>query len=1332
LILRKDWAKVKEEIQNYNFLTAKWFIDFISNKKLNYYDHQAANLGAISNIEENSGLLIADSVGLGKTTSAFLGMFYHILFNGARKILILAPPKLVKEKWMKELSINFANSNPRVSELNESSFHLPLYKVEKAEKYNFDPQLYEKDHPLIVFGTPYYLSLHLSHKTHKMNTCESAHTVLNTNWDLIIIDEIHMFSPSSDSNNATNDGRRAKIRYSNLARTVRNISQKSNRKIFLSATPMGNSIIEFLGVLSFIDRYFYNLINLCYIKSQAYHRGEMNFVLDPKQIIFLNHFIKEVFELITTGREFLVNKSKLKDIDEIRMIVSASYFGIKQGKNFSPKDWRAYNNWRFLIENLIFDKQYQHEEILALAKCLQNLIDYYSGKISLNDFSVLKNLKREISVLLEYTDLLTRFNKIVLRTQTYEIPEVKSIPRIVELKPIVIHKTNNGNQEREFLRVKNNLEDRKKNLRNSRSIEDITLYRMNVIAQKRLSSELYSYWKSSIKHEKNHHTLAESVQKAIKENFRSVEEEQLNFGEFIPKLRLGTSVNENLQGSTLQHFKLDSKKYIFMRDKILNIYFESDLLPIVIFTEYEDTLKYVADRLDRDFSYFTEVLRFSGNEFKNFKTPKGIGFNDLIKKFKEEPNETPKLIVATDAGSTGFDLPFCKVVINYDIPWNPVKLIQRVGRLDRINRREILEKANSMTFGTEKELNADPTIIVYNLYNNIAGGNDERIIEVQLSKITNHWKTLGSVEIIIDDDERSTPDIDQIIRYENEPDKLLNNITEKSNIPLNFGIKNQVSNLVRNQPFSAPIQPDIDYNINGITNLSLGLIGDVLDDDLIYNGMPIINSWYCSLPDFDQVFEDFKHIYSNNVPLFNHICSIVSSLLGSPLGINYLSYFIPKKINGREWKSLDEYICNLTNRYSSKPEVKRLLTNLSNIYDLLTKISPKEGLISLVMKTEVWDNSIFLVKNLSHKKALYHFFSTTLNINCIIFTWKEFDPIHWRHSSIIVIGLPLLTYENLSKLNQSLPDSIHLLFFDLEVEIFKAWLKFVDFEYQFKNFEKIKLIETNGGSVKLMNKSSVNTVKLLAELLNKSQFIAKHQNKTNNFQVKTTSKNELIIFELRDGTILTLKPKSPVFRPFVDNVEKTSPAEDVEIGDSIAIVEQDPMRSIFEYILEEYYSNTEEINVLNWLHEALIEIIKKKQKLNNNYNEAYLTRDLNKSGHRITKESVMAWVNREIKFPNNMDTLAKAIYELGGDKRFYPGDYWKSILTQIRGVHVKISQYIKKMAVEEYQFGYNSKNQFLDSQISITIEDLRSLVHVSTVVNKEYVKGDDLMLGVNI
>ncbi len=53
-----------------------------------------------------------------------------------------------------------------------------------------------------------------------------------------------------------------------------------------------------------------------------------------------------------------------------------------------------------------------------------------------------------------------------------------------------------------------------------------------------------------------------------------------------------------------------------------------------------------------------------------------------------------RIMVSTDAGGEGLNLQFCHVVVNYDLPWNPMKLEQRIGRVDRIGQPHVVRALN--------------------------------------------------------------------------------------------------------------------------------------------------------------------------------------------------------------------------------------------------------------------------------------------------------------------------------------------------------------------------------------------------------------------------------------------------------------------------------------------------------------------------------------------------------------------------------------------------------------------------------------------------------------
>ena len=56
--------------------------------------------------------------------------------------------------------------------------------------------------------------------------------------------------------------------------------------------------------------------------------------------------------------------------------------------------------------------------------------------------------------------------------------------------------------------------------------------------------------------------------------------------------------------------------------------------------------------------------------------------------------ETVRFLVSTEAGGEGLNLQFCHVVVNFDMPWNPMRLEQRIGRVDRIGQTKAVRALN--------------------------------------------------------------------------------------------------------------------------------------------------------------------------------------------------------------------------------------------------------------------------------------------------------------------------------------------------------------------------------------------------------------------------------------------------------------------------------------------------------------------------------------------------------------------------------------------------------------------------------------------------------------
>src|SRR3972149_1026294 len=117
---------------------------------------------------------------------------------------------------------------------------------------------------------------------------------------------------------------------------------------------------------------------------------------------------------------------------------------------------------------------------------------------------------------------------------------------------------------------------------------------------------------------------------------------------------------------------------------------------IVIFSEYLDTVKYLEPILEKEFK---ERLLIMGRDLSSSKI---IHLNKNFDASYSSQEDEYDILLASDRISEGFNLNRAGMVINYDIPWNPVRVIQRVGRINRISKNVFDELYIVNFFPTEK------------------------------------------------------------------------------------------------------------------------------------------------------------------------------------------------------------------------------------------------------------------------------------------------------------------------------------------------------------------------------------------------------------------------------------------------------------------------------------------------------------------------------------------------------------------------------------------------------------------------------------------------------
>ena len=153
-------------------------------------------------------------------------------------------------------------------------------------------------------------------------------------------------------------------------------------------------------------------------------------------------------------------------------------------------------------------------------------------------------------------------------------------------------------------------------------------------------------------------------------------------------------------------------------EKLLSIIdevFSNGTKKLVVFAIYRRTLKYLQIRLKK---HGINALIIHG-QLDNRA--------DIINRFKHDENIN--ILLSSEVGSEGLDMQFCNSMVNYDLPWNPMVVEQRIGRIDRFGQKS-------------------PVVNIYNMV--VAGSIQEEIYMRLLDRIGIFRGTIGDMEAILD------------------------------------------------------------------------------------------------------------------------------------------------------------------------------------------------------------------------------------------------------------------------------------------------------------------------------------------------------------------------------------------------------------------------------------------------------------------------------------------------------------------------------------------------------------------------------------------------------
>ena len=181
----------------------------------------------------------------------------------------------------------------------------------------------------------------------------------------------------------------------------------------------------------------------------------------------------------------------------------------------------------------------------------------------------------------------------------------------------------------------------------------------------------------------------------------------------------------------------DSKAECLVNDIVVNILDEKPEEKILIFTGFLNTQKFLE-----------KILQAMGYTVAIFN-----GGMDLQEKERSVNYFRGKaqIMITTEAGGEGRNFQFAHIMVNYDLPWNPMKVEQRIGRLDRIGQTQ--------------------PVRIYNLYNERTL--EERILDVLEFRIQLFTESVGSLDPILGKIEREIERI--VVEHMGDLDQYMDN-----------------------------------------------------------------------------------------------------------------------------------------------------------------------------------------------------------------------------------------------------------------------------------------------------------------------------------------------------------------------------------------------------------------------------------------------------------------------------------------------------------------------------------------------------------------------------
>jgi len=230
----------------------------------------------------------------------------------------------------------------------------------------------------------------------------------------------------------------------------------------------------------------------------------------------------------------------------------------------------------------------------------------------------------------------------------------------------------------------------------------------------------------------------------LDKDVRSRHDKVYNVSEFAEKDKFLSDIQNDLELFDYVLDELDRLKLVANDPKLAKLYevlteiMKTKDRPteparkVVVFSEYIDTVKYVEEYLEKRFP--GQLISVKGDFSKGRATEIISNFDTT---YKNQSNKY-QILLATDKMSEGFNLNRAGAVINLDIPWNPTRVVQRVGRINRISKKVF------------------DNLYIYNFFPTVQGAEYVKSRQIATEKMFLIHNTLGEDAKIFEPDEEPT------------------------------------------------------------------------------------------------------------------------------------------------------------------------------------------------------------------------------------------------------------------------------------------------------------------------------------------------------------------------------------------------------------------------------------------------------------------------------------------------------------------------------------------------------------------------------------------------